>query len=66
MISKGLVVAGPSSGPGRTTVPLGLMSALKRRGPIVEAFKANPRLAPEFDRQVARHRSLAIGSEARR
>src|ERR1700724_1195640 len=29
-------------------------------------FQSNPSLAPEFVRRIARHRSLAMGSEARR
>ena len=42
MTSKGFVVAGPSSGAGKTTVTLGLMAALKRRGLIVQLFKCGP------------------------
>ena len=39
---KGLVVAGTQSGVGKTTVSLGLMAALKRRGLAVQAFKVGP------------------------
>jgi cobyrinic acid a,c-diamide synthase len=37
-----LVVAGVSSGVGKTTVTLGLLEALRRRGLIVQAFKIGP------------------------
>jgi len=42
MIARGLIVAAPRSGSGKTTVTLGLLAALKRRGIAVRAAKAGP------------------------
>ncbi len=39
---KGLVIAGTKSGCGKTTVTLGLLSALKKRGLSVASFKVGP------------------------
>ena len=38
----GFIVAAPRSGAGKTTVTLGLMRALTRRGIAVEPFKCGP------------------------
>jgi cobyrinic acid a,c-diamide synthase len=42
MTARGLIVAAPASGSGKTTVTLGLLAALKRRGIAVNAAKAGP------------------------
>jgi cobyrinic acid a,c-diamide synthase len=42
MTARGLIVAAPNSGAGKTTVMLGTLAALKRRGIAVRAAKAGP------------------------
>lgn len=42
MAEKRLVIAGTGSGAGKTTVTIGLMAALQRRGLVVQGFKCGP------------------------
>src|SRR5258705_9614491 len=42
MTTRGLIIAAPRSGAGETTVTLGLLAALKRRGITIRAAKAGP------------------------
>ena len=40
MTARGLIIAAPNSGAGKTTITLGLLAALKRKGIAVKAAKA--------------------------
>src|ERR1700731_331802 len=42
MTARGLIVAAPRSGSGKTTITLALLTALARRGIAVRAAKAGP------------------------
>src|SRR5262245_66195952 len=42
MTARGLIVAAPNSGAGKTTITLGLLAALKRKGIEVRAAKTGP------------------------
>ena len=42
MTAKGLIIAAPRSGSGKTTITLGLQRALRRRGLIVRGLKCGP------------------------
>ncbi len=42
MTAKGLIIAAPRSGSGKTSVAIGLMRALRRRGVIVKGAKSGP------------------------
>src|SRR5262249_26308720 len=42
MTARGLIIAAPQSGAGKTTITLGILAALKRRSIAVGAAKAGP------------------------
>ena len=42
MTARGLIIAAPHSGAGKTTVTLAILAALQRRGIAVRAAKAGP------------------------
>ena len=42
MTARGIIIAAPRSGAGKTTITLGLLAALARRGLAVGSAKAGP------------------------
>jgi cobyrinic acid a,c-diamide synthase len=65
MTARGLVVAAPRSASGKTTVTLGLLAALKRRGIAARAAKAGPDyIDPAFHAAATRAASVNLDSWA--